>query len=121
MGRQLQGELHIKIELGHVVQNGRGALSLALNEWLSRKAKKDLLLRDHVVVRTSNMTIVIVWQTTSKNCTGKRVPRAARFFLLIQPIKSLVCGVDLAIAVVSSLPCAHPARAFEILIYSFFC
>ena len=66
MGRQLQGELHreVKIELGHVVQNGRGALSLALNEWLSRKAKKDLLLRARVVVRTSNIKIVVVWQTT---------------------------------------------------------
>lgn len=52
MGRQLQGELLIKIELGHGVQNGRGALSLALNEWLSRKAKKDLLLRARVVVKT---------------------------------------------------------------------
>ena len=86
MGRQLQGELHIKIELGHVVQNGRGAISLALNEWLSRKAKKDLLLRARVVVRTSNITIVVVWQTTSKNCTKKRVPRAARLFLLIDLI-----------------------------------
>ena len=36
---------------------------------------------------------VIVWQTTSKNCTKKLAPRAARLLFLIQPITSLICGV----------------------------
>ena len=74
---------------------------------MQRHRKKDLLLRARVVVRTSNMKIhVVVWQTTSKNYTKKRAARAARLFFLIQSIKSLICGVIVATAVVISLtPC----------------
>ena len=47
---------------------------------------KDLLPRARVVVRTSNI-----------NISTKSVPRAARLFLPIKPIKSLVCGVVFAV------------------------
>ena len=53
---------------------------------------KDLLLCDNVVVKTLNLKIVI-WQTTSKNCTKVPAARAARLFFLIQPIRSLFSGV----------------------------
>ena len=42
---------------------------------------------------------VVIWQTTSKNCTKVRAARAARLFLLIQPIISLFCGVIVVVAV----------------------
>ena len=32
---------------------------------------------------------LVIWQTTSKNCTEVRAARAARIFFLIQPIRSL--------------------------------
>ena len=35
-------------------------------------------------------------------CTKKRAARAARLFFLIQPIKSLICGVFVAVAFVVS-------------------
>ena len=60
---------------------------------------KGLLLRGRVVTRTSQ---VVIWQTTSTNCTKKRAARAARLFFLIQPIKSLTCGVVEAVPVVIS-------------------
>ena len=41
-------------------------------------------------------------QTASKNCTKKRAARAARLFFLIQPMKSLICGVVVAGRVVLS-------------------
>ena len=42
---------------------------------------------------------VVVWQAT-KNCAKKRAVRAARLFFLIQPLKSLICGVAVAVAFV---------------------
>ena len=45
---------------------------------------------------------VFVEQTTSKYRTKKRATRAARLFFHIQPIKSLICGVAVAVAVVIS-------------------
>ena len=44
---------------------------------------------------------VVVWQTASKNCTEKRAARAARlpWFSFNQPIKSLICGVFVAVTV----------------------
>ena len=41
---------------------------------------------------------VVVWQTTTKNFTKKSAPLAARLFSLIQPIKSLICGVVFVIS-----------------------
>ena len=64
---------------------------------------KDLRLRACVVIGTSKLKIhVVVWQTTSTNFTIKRAARAARLFSLIQPIKSLISGVDVGVAVVIS-------------------
>ena len=41
-----------------------------------------------------------VWQTTSKHCTEKRAACAALLSFFIQPIKSLICGVVVDVAVV---------------------
>ena len=46
---------------------------------------------------------VVVWQAT-KNCAKKRAARAARLFFLIQPLKSLICGVAVAVAFVIGWP-----------------
>ena len=65
---------------------------------------KDLPLRGPVVVRTSNMKISRrPLADYVKNCTKNRAARAARLFFLIQPIKSLICGVVEVVAVVISL------------------
>ena len=45
---------------------------------------------------------VVIWQTTSKNYIKKRAARAARLFLLIQPIISSICGVVVVVVVVIS-------------------
>ena len=37
-----------------------------------------------------------------KNCTKKHAAHAARLFFLIQPIKSFICGVVVAVALVIS-------------------
>ena len=37
-----------------------------------------------------------------KHCTKKRAARAARLFFFIQPIKSMICGVLIDVAVVKS-------------------
>ena len=59
---------------------------------------KDLLHRARVVVRISNMKIS---RRRLADSTKKRAARAARLFFFIQPIKSLICAVD--VAVVKSL------------------
>ena len=62
------------------------------------------MLRARVVVRTSNMKISRGrLAATSKHGTKKRAARAARLFFFIQPIKSLICGVVVGVAVVKSL------------------
>ena len=58
---------------------------------------KDLLSCVDVVVKTLNLEI---WQTTSGNCTKVRAARAARLFVLVEPIRSLFSGVVGAVAVV---------------------
>ena len=64
---------------------------------------KDLPLGAPVVVRTSNMKISRrPLADYVKNCTKNRAARAARLFFLIQPIKSLICGVVEVVAVVIS-------------------
>ena len=40
--------------------------------------------------------------STSKHCNEKRAARAARLFFFIQPVKSLICGVVVEVAVVKS-------------------
>ena len=59
---------------------------------------EDLLLRDGLVVGTSNKKISHRHLEDSVK-TKKRAARAAQLFFLIQPIKSLIRGV---IAVISS-------------------
>ena len=65
---------------------------------------KNLLQRSRVVVRTSKMLKfhVVIWQTSSQNCTKGHAARAARSFFFVQPIKGLICGVVVAVAVVIS-------------------
>ena len=64
---------------------------------------KDLPLRAPVVVRTSNRKISRrPLADYDKNCTKNRAARAARLCFLIQPIKSLICGVVEVVAVVIS-------------------
>ena len=92
---QLRRKLVIKTELcvkfsvlrlfhvGHVEQNRRGALSLASQEWFSCKGK-EWKIYCYGLALSSELQIwkfhVVVWQTTSKNCTKKRPARAARLF-----------------------------------------
>ena len=115
--RQLQGKRHIKIELcvklsllrlfhvDHVVHNRRSALSLAWHEWFSCKGKEwkiyccELPLSSEPQIWKFH---VVVCQTTSKHCTKKRAARATRLFFFIQPIKPLICGVVVDVAVVKS-------------------
>ena len=64
---------------------------------------KDLLLRARVVVRTSKIKIPRGRVADYvKNCTKKRAPRAARLFFFVLPIKSLICGIVVAVPVVIS-------------------
>ena len=113
--RQLQRKRHIKIELcvklsllrlfhvGQVVQNRRSALSLAWHEWFICKGKEwkiyccELALSSEPQIWKFH---VVICQTTSKHCTKKRAARAARLFFFIQPIKSLICGSVVDVAVV---------------------
>ena len=62
---------------------------------------KDFLLQARVVVRTSNMKISCrSLADYVKKCSKKPAAHAARFFFLIQPMKSLICGVVAAVALV---------------------
>ena len=62
---------------------------------------KDSLLCVHVVVETLKFEISRCHlEDTSRNCTEERAARAARLFYFIQPIKSLICGVFVDVAVV---------------------
>ena len=115
--RQLQRKRDIKIELclklsplrlfhvDHVIQNRRTALSPSWYEWFSYKGKEwkiyccELPLSSEPQIWKYH---VVVWQTTSKHCTKKRAARAARLFFFTQPIKSLICGVVVDVAVVRS-------------------
>ena len=64
---------------------------------------KHLLLRASVVVRTSNMKISRRRLADYvKTLHQERTARAARIFSFIQPIKSLICGVVVEVAVVKS-------------------
>ena len=93
--RQLQRKLHFKIELCVRLSvtlykwAWRTFVGLARMVFMERQKVKDLLLRGRIVGRTWNLI----------KCTKKRAARAARLFFLIQPIKSLVCGADVAVTV----------------------
>ena len=115
--RQLQGKRLIKIEfcvklsllrlfhVDHVAQNRWSALSLAWHEWFSCKGKEEKIYCCEIALSSKPQIWkfpVVVWQTTSKHCTKRRAARAARLFFFIQPIKSLICGVVVDVAVVRS-------------------
>ena len=115
--RQLQRKRHIKIELclklsllrlfhvDRVVRNRRSALSLAWYEWFSCKDKEWKIFCYELALSSEPQMWkfhVVVWQTTSKHRCKKRAARAARLFFFIQPIKSLICGVVVDVAVVKS-------------------
>ena len=115
--RQLQGKRLNKIELclklsllrlfhvDHVVQNRRSALSLAWYEWFSCKGKEEKIYCCELPLSSKPQIgkfPVVVWQTTSKHCTKKRAAHATRLFFFIQPIKPLICGVVVDVAVVRS-------------------
>ena len=112
--RLLQRERHIKIELcvglsvkrlfqvGHVVQTRRIVLSLAWHEYFSCKGREGKIYCCRLTLSSEPLMrkfYVVVWQTTSKNFSKKRAARAARLLYLIQPIKSLIFGVFVAVAV----------------------
>ena len=64
---------------------------------------KDSLLRARVVVRTSKMKISRrSLAKYAKNCNKKRVARAPGLFSLVQPIKSLISVIIVAVASVTS-------------------
>ena len=42
---------------------------------------------------------VVVWQTKSKNCAKKRAAREEWLLFFVQPIKALIRGVVVAVAV----------------------
>ena len=89
----------------HVVQNRRSTLSLAWYEWFSCKGKEEKIYCCELALSTEPQIWkfhVVLWQTTSKHCTKKRAARAARLLFFIQPIKSLICGVVVDVAVVRS-------------------
>ena len=115
--RQLQGKRLIKTELwvkfsllrlfhvDHVAQNRLSALSLACHEWFSCKGKEGKIYCCELPLSSKPQIgkfPVVVWQTTSKHCTKKHAARAARLIFFIQPIKSLICGVVVDVAVVRS-------------------
>ena len=61
------------------------------------KAKNERFTADSRICQNFH---VVIWQTTSKHCTKKRAARAVQLFFLIQPIKSLICGAGVRVAVV---------------------
>ena len=91
--------------VGYVVQSRGTILSLSWHEWvfILRQRMKDFRLWDSVIIRTSNMKISCRHLADCvKKLHQKRAARAARLFFLIQPIKSLVCDVVVAVPVVIS-------------------
>ena len=115
--QQLQRKRLIKIELcvklsllrlfhvDHVVQNRRTALSLAWYKWFSCEGKEWKIYCCELTLSSEPQIwkfCVVVCQTTSKHCTKKRATRAARLFFFIQPIKSLIFGVVVDVAVAKS-------------------
>jgi len=109
--QQLQRARHIKIDfalltvlllchVGHVVQNRQSALSRAWHEWFLFKGKKWKIFCYGLALSPEPQIWkfhAVVGQTTSKHYNKKRAARAARLFFFIQPIKSSICGVVIAV------------------------
>ena len=107
----LKIELCVKLSLlrlFHVAQcikNRQSALLLAWHKWFSCKGKERKIYFCELALLSKSQIWkfhVVVWQTTSKHCTKYRAARAARLFFFIQPIKSLICGGVVDVAVVKS-------------------
>ena len=106
--RQVTIELCVRLSvlrlfhLGRVVQNRPSALFVAWHEWFSCKGK-DWKIHCCEFALSSKPQIwkfhVVVWQTTSTNYAKKRAARAARLFFFIKPIKSLICGFVVSVAI----------------------
>mgnify|MGYP007094318161 CR=1 FL=1 len=91
--RLLQRKRHIKIvfcvrlsvmrlfQVGYVVQTRRSVLSLAWHEWFLRRAKEWKIFCFWLAL-SSELQIwnfhVVVWQTTTTNCTKTRAARTAQ-------------------------------------------
>ena len=112
-----QPQRHIKIELCvslsvlrlfqvvHDVQKWRIAVSLAWHGmvFMQRQRMKDLPLRAWVVVRTSKMKISRSRLADYvKTLHQKACRTCSTIIFFIQPIKSLICGVAVDVAVVKS-------------------
>ena len=109
----LQRKRHIKVELcvrlsvlrlfqvDHVVQNRQRLLPLAWHKRFSCKGRERKSYCCGLAFSAGPQIWkfhVVIW-TTSKNCTKKRTACIAWLFFLIQPIKSSICGVAVAVAV----------------------
>ena len=80
---------------------------------------QDLLLRDRVLVRISNVKVSRLRFACVKDCTKERNACASRLFFLNQPIVSLIFDVAVSIvAVVFKLPVNDEQN--ESLFYSVF-
>ena len=94
-----------QFHVGQVVQNRRSALPLALHEWLLCQGKEWKIYCSELPLSSESQIwqfYVVVCQTTSKHRTKKRATRVAQLYFFIQPIKSLICGVVVDVAVVKS-------------------
>ena len=83
-------------------QRARGRKSVIPMNGFPAKAKNQRLTAERSRCPQNLKFYVVVWQTTSNNCTKGRAALAARLLFLIQPIKSLICGVVVVVAVVVS-------------------
>jgi len=81
----------------HITPWNRWSWQLGRHSRISNTVVKRIA---HVRTSRPNWTFhVVVWQTTSKNCTKECAARAARLYFLVQPIKSLICGVVVAVVI----------------------
>ena len=111
-GRDIKIELcvelsHLRLShVGHVVQIGGVLFRLLGTNSVHVKAKLEWKIYFCELALSSEPQMrkfhVVFWHTKLKHCTKKRAARAARLFFFIQPIKSLICGVVVDVAVVKS-------------------
>ena len=91
--------------VGNVAQNRRSALSLAWHEWFSCKGKEWKVYCWRLALSPESQKLkfhVVIWQTTSKIAPKSVTHVQHDYFSLMQPIKSFICGVVVAVAVVIS-------------------
>ena len=83
----------------HVIQNRRSALLFVWYKSFPRSGREWKIHRCGLALFHISRCHLA---DCVKNCTKKRAARAARLFILIQPIKPLICGVVVVVAVVIS-------------------